>query len=306
MLDDASGTLQYQVFYPQDTNERITDLAFTTTSLVTVSDIRTNDYKYVIRNSNLALLTNVQDPMYVSYLNTRYEVPTSSLNTVVIPRPSSPARVLSHDIRIIEIPNTEKVIVAYEGHGGEFTNDCGVDTINTNLHRLALTVVTSTPSVLPVMENAQIASKDIAYKYGFIGIKYLTSTSSVALLHKNTIDPNGIAGMIQYPSLTTFGHQSSQLTGECVFSSMDVSGTHELNLIGMSVTDYHLIHFTQDLSQMSPTCYPVLPQCYNEKMSTTEAVSVASPMTSYPGSEPWNVRNFGKEELENILSCKSY
>lgn len=269
LLDDLGTTLLYQGLFSQDYDENITDLAFTSSTLVTVSEFRNDDNLFALRDGDIMTIFDIGIMGNLTQFDTRYRYSTTGINTITIPRPSAPTSENTHDIRVASIPGTDKVVIAYEGVGGGFDTECGVDEYNTNLYEFNLPYSNPQYPINPIMVGAQVVSLNKYFTNGFQDIISIPGTTTIALLYKNTIDITKPAGEIQYPELTSFGQKHRQLICADEPSDMDFFSTNQLQFIGRNISSSHLVHFTQNILQLTPSCLPLL-YCNTEEMNTIE------------------------------------
>ena len=300
--DQGTNNFLFLLEYPINPRESVRDLAFTTSSLVTVSEYDNDDHTFVARNAFFAGLFSGSN----AQLNTAYQFNTLNINTTTTPRPSPPTKEATHDIRLADIPYTDSIVVAYEAFGGGFDEDCLRDYSNTNIYKLNIPVSDPQYPAIPNMVTSQVVSLDPAYRNGLTEVKYLPAQATVALLYRSVLNPSGLSSLVQYPSLSSFGQKKGQPTGRYIFSSMDMFGLNRPTLMGWSLDDNHLVHFNHTIGANN-TCLPLI-NCLTEKMTLIEpepTVSEFSTITMVLMDWRYSLY-FNPVPLESEKNCETY
>lgn len=302
ILKDDGTTAVSTLLYPTDSHENISDLTFTSSSFVAVSEFDNNDNAFAIRD---ALSADLVTSLGIGPLHSRYLYNTAAINTTPSPRPSCPTFESTHDLLATSIPSTDRFVVAYEAFGGGFDDECKRDYCNTNIYEISIPYPSPMVPTAPTMITSQLVTLNSAFQKGLQEIKYVPAGSTVALLYKNVTDPYGMSGLIQYPSLATYGQKYSQPTGQSMFLSMDAFSVNQLNLVGRDMTDSHLVHYTQGIGATS-SCIP-LSWCQTEKMTVMDPESGISEMRSSSVRLEWSYQIIMPSvQIESESTCHTY
>ena len=308
LKDNGGNSSKYGLYTMPDDEETLTDVDVWSSYIMTASKFKHRQYEFGLRADELmdidnSLVNNTPLPRYM-YINT---INTSSTNTIPDPRPSNPTEYSNNADILLSgwYYNIGYVTVAYDCFGGATDVVCNTDNYHTVLFTIDNTSYEPTQQQDMIVTQAMLLSRQGGEKSSLIQLMSPDYKSSF-LLHRYSTSNNEIRNEIQIPSWLTYG-LVDDLTTDCrTLSDMYLDLNRErVNFVGIEENN-NILHFTQDVNQLTKSCYSTRPQAYSEELDLPVSNLDNSPLNHTYGTVQWgNARNISPQTTNYGVECKT-
>lgn len=311
--DAASSRWFYRIVEVPDTNETLTDIAFSGlgTKVVTVSRFANEPYKFGLRGeytSNLFAFPPLPTPPYFPLLTNfthRNIVNTYGLYLASSSNPHPTWHENDIVARIVCPPNSEEFTVAYE---------C-VDNTKVCETQRQVAMYKIDMSNFPTSYTMTISGQQIVRGYfeegsTFTDMMYIPDNKTFALLHQSRNSSKGKSSVMQFPSWMNYGQISTLISDSSLHSSMDIRQDNSNTLItltGNNENGNRICYFWQHLNHLETSCYQTRPVTISEELIGPPIIIQKEKNTTEFHSEMYrSSTNRDATEIPQTELCKSY